>query len=532
MKEEIEEIILNPDPIRVMEGLRDTGYDFNTAIADIVDNSIAANATKINITAEIDPSGEINIYIADNGDGMDLNGLKNAMRYGSAQRDNPCSLGKFGLGLKTASTAFCRELSLVSKTKDSEYRKVQWDLDEIAKVNKWKLGTPSVESDEIELLEEVSQGISGTLVVWHKIDRLMKKYSNKATMDKAFQKLLDGLAFHIGCIFQRFIDKQNKNVKTVQIKINGVEVKSWDPFYVKESEIVGEETINVEMPDKTTATFKVTAYLLPRSTEFSSPEAEKNARISNDMQGFYVYRENRLIHFGDWLGMFTNEPHASLLRIDFSFDHTLDDAFNVDIKKSRITLYNEIYLYLKENFLPAPRRAAHDRYRKGKQQNSQTAGKNAHDASNASINEKASKLQNSKVEVIDKATGKAKISNKQGDFVGIITVKNEEKPGQCRVIPVSSITSNMLWEPTIVDGKHAVSINQSHKYYEKVYVPIIENKVLITGMDSLLWALSEAELSTYNNDTKEQYEDMRVQVSRILNKLVNDLPDPDFELKE
>ena len=86
----------------------------------------------------------------------------------------------------------------------------------------------------------------------------------------------------------------------------------------------------------------------------------------------------------------------------------------------------------------------------------------------------------------------------------------------------------MLWEPTIVDGNHAVSINQSHPYYIKVYAPVLQNHVLVEGMDALLWALSEAEMSTYNEDTKEQYEDMRVQVSRILKKLVNDLPDPDI----
>lgn len=97
---------LPPDPSRVAEGLRDTGYDFNTAISDIVDNSIAANATKIDITFNISPMNEISIYIADNGTGMDENGLKNAMKYGSKQRDEIKSLGKFGLGLKTASTAF------------------------------------------------------------------------------------------------------------------------------------------------------------------------------------------------------------------------------------------------------------------------------------------------------------------------------------------------------------------------------------------------------------------------------------------
>lgn len=97
---------LLPDPERIVNGLRDTGYNFNTAIADIVDNSIAANASKINIDVDMDPNMKIRVYIADNGCGMDLDGLKNAMKYGSKERSEKNSLGKFGLGLKTASTAF------------------------------------------------------------------------------------------------------------------------------------------------------------------------------------------------------------------------------------------------------------------------------------------------------------------------------------------------------------------------------------------------------------------------------------------
>ena len=151
------DIMLPPDPARVMEGLRDTGYDFNTAIADIIDNSIAAHATQIDILLEMDPQGEIFVYIADNGCGMDFEGLKNAMKYGSAERTEKASLGKFGLGLKTASTAFCRSLSVISKGSDLKVRKVQWDLDYISQTGQWNLRQPEINEDEMEYLEE-SQG--------------------------------------------------------------------------------------------------------------------------------------------------------------------------------------------------------------------------------------------------------------------------------------------------------------------------------------------------------------------------------------
>ena len=299
-----------------------------------------------------------------------------------------------------------------------------------------------------------------------------------------------------------------------------------DLKYGKGVKVDAKQNVKVQNGDKESS-FKLEAYLLPRVDEFSSPIAKKEARVSNDMEGFYVYRENRLIYFGSWLDMFVNDPHISLLRVNFSFDHTLDELFNVDIKKSRIILNEDIYEYIKETFMPAPRREAENLYRKGQTAQIKKNSAGAHDASNNNIDSKASSVEQSKVEVIDPTTDKVKISNSQGSFTGTIKILPITQPGQCRVIPVNSIESNMLWEPTIVDGKHAVSINQAHEYYSKVYAPVLDNHVLVTGMDALLWALSEAELSTYNEETKEQYYDMRVQVSRIIKKLVNDLPDPD-----
>ena len=106
--------VLLPDPARMIEGLRDTGYEFVTAVADIIDNSIAAEATLVDVRINMDYRGNVRVCIADNGIGMDRDDLLNAMKYGSQRRDNPASLGKFGLGLKTASTAFCRRLSVLN----------------------------------------------------------------------------------------------------------------------------------------------------------------------------------------------------------------------------------------------------------------------------------------------------------------------------------------------------------------------------------------------------------------------------------
>lgn len=525
-------ILLPPDPERVMEGLRDTGYNFNTAIADIVDNSISANANLIDILIQIDPAMRITVYIADDGYGMDFEGLKDAMKYGSKRRSDPSSLGKFGLGLKTASTAFCRCLSLVSRGEvDSTVRKVQWDLDYIANENSWKLRNPDPTNEEISILDATAKCNSGTLVIWEKIDRLLKNYTCRGNAQNALKKIQDSLIFHLSMVYQRFLDESDTRARNIIISLNGERVNAWDPFCFNEekTEKLADEHIEVEMPEDKKSEFTVKAYMLPRKEGFSSTAAASLARLSNDMQGFYVYRENRLIHYGDWLGMFTKEPHGTLLRVEFSFDHTLDTAFNVDIKKSRILLSEEIFGYLKDTFMPAPRRAADQRYRTGMGEKVKGKGEDAHAASNRNIEEKAGSVEEAKVKITNKAQNEVQVTNVNGTFNHKISIRSSEKPGQYRVIPVETIEDGMLWRPCIVDVKHAVEINQKHPYYQKIYYPVLEQNVMVTGMDALLWALAEAELSTFNNETRAQYEDMRVHVSRVLKKLIADLPDPEID---
>lgn len=531
LKNEENDIICPPDPERIVEGLRDTGYNFNTAVADIIDNSIAANATKVDILIDMNPLGEITVYVADNGDGMDMDGLVNAMTYGSKVRANLGSLGKFGLGLKTASTAFCRCLSVISRGDDGTIRKVQWDLDYVAQVHEWKLKKPVINLDEEDLLESTAGEGTGTLVIWEKVDRLLKNYSNKGNAKNALKKKINDLMFHIAMVYQRFLDDKDLRAANVSISVNGINIEPWDPFAVTEelTEMLAEDTVTVDMPDGTTSYFTMKAYMLPNKDSFSTPKAKNEAKISNDMQGFYVYRENRLIHFGDWLGMFTNEPHGSLLRVEFSFGHMLDDAFNVDIKKSRILPAEEIIDYIKTSFIPAPRRAAEERYRHGTASGvaKNSNKRDAHAESNRNIDEKAKKVEAAKITITNH--DEVQIENQNGTFSHKIKIISSPKPGQIRVIPTEGLEHGQLWEPCIVDGKHAVQINQTHPYYQKVYAPVLAQNVMVTGMDALLWALAEAEHKTYNEEVKEQYEDMRIAVSRILKTLVADLPDPEDE---
>jgi hypothetical protein len=526
----VETVIVPPDPERIVEGLRDTGYEFVTAVADIIDNSIAADAKSVDVSIRMDLRGDIRIAIVDDGCGMTREELVDAMKYGSKRRTDPSSLGKFGLGLKTASTAFCRRLSVTSrKDGDSPALRATWDLNHIATKGNWELLISQADPDDLSLLERFAKAKSGTVVTWEKVDRLLSRNydppGGKAAQ-KGLQKTIDDLREHVAMVYQRFLDPADSRARSLRIAINEQFVKAWDPFAAGESELVADQTVPVEMSKGANAEFTVRAFVLPRKEEFGDAARAANAKISNDRQGIYIYRENRLIHDADWLGMFQKEPHLSLLRVEFSFNHKLDDAFHIDIKKSQIILNEDLWTFLKETFLPSPRRAAEQRSRKGQRRQIAAGAAGAHDSSNAAIADKAAGLDTTRVTVIDASSGQVEIENAQGRTTLKLKVGSARKPGEVYVQAVDSIDDGLLWEPALLDGKKAVRINTGHPYYHKVYVPNLASGVTIQGMDSLLWALSLAELSTLNQSTKQYFEELRFEVARLLRRLVEDMPEP------
>lgn len=527
---DIESIESVPDPGRTIEGLRDTGYSFETAVADLVDNSIAAGAKKVSVRVEQDYRGHVQLSIADDGCGMDRNGLLLAMKYGSPKRPEPASLGKYGLGLKTASTAFCRRLSLISRAKgDAPALMATWDLDHVVESERW-LVQLSDEPDEEALkhLDELAHGAPGTVVLWNKVDRLLRDYQDPTGSHarRALRKRCRDLSEHIAMIYQRFLDKSDNRARNVEIRLNEEPVTPWDPFQKNLSELVADEPVEVE---GTGAEFRVRAYILPRREEFPNDKLAKEARLSSNMQGLYIYREERLIHEADWLGMFQKEPHSTLLRVEFSFDHKLDDAFHLDIKKSQIVLNDELWNWLKDQFLTAPRREANRRYRQGRKKDIADKAKSAHDASNNSIRNKEAEVGGVEVNISNPNTGEVTVKNERGQFKMKLKISSAARPGEVFVQPADDVDDGLLFEPAMIEQHKAVRINTQHPYYHKVYVPNLSSSVTVQGMDSLLWALCVAELSSTTDKTAEAFKDMRYEVTRILRKLVESLPEPETD---
>ncbi|WP_421681343.1 ATP-binding protein [Stenotrophomonas bentonitica] len=521
-----------PDPSRLIFGLRDTGYDFNTAAADIIDNSIAAGSTEVNIQVELERDGRKFVYFGDNGSGMDEAQLFNAMRYGAPKRSNIKSLGKFGLGLKTASSSICLKFTIVTKaSSETSLTKLAWDLEHVQSNNAWEMLKEPVTQDDEQRFNDLC-GDHGTLLIWSKCDRLLSKdyeQAGGAQERRAVTSRVEKLRDHISMIFHRYLDASNPEYADVAISVNGQWVKPWDPFFTERSEQVLPEhaqRISVQLEDGTTHEARMRAWILPHSKELNEEENER-ARISSRAQGFYIHREGRIIHHGGWLGVFrSDDPHYSLLRVEFDFDHNLDEAFKIDVKKSRILFDPALEEFLKAQLTPFWKEAD-KRYRRKDKAIAAGLTMN-HQSANRTI--ATTNAQTAAVASVDTSTQTATVNNNRGQGIKLhIPVESNVNPKSVYVETVDDITSGHVWEPAMRSPGQAghsvgVRVNKHHDFFQKIYLRAASQGYTLDGIDYLLWAFAAAEINNSNPELTPVFEDLRDEISMNLKKLLRDTP--------
>jgi Histidine kinase-, DNA gyrase B-, and HSP90-like ATPase len=522
---------LPPDPARVIEGLRDTGYSFTTSIADIVDNSIEAGASRIGINIATDLLNQPVVTIVDNGCGMNQDELVAAMQYGSA-RNAVRRLSKFGLGLKTASTAFSRRLLVTSRSVDMVESAAAWDLDIIVERGEWLLEQLEPEALDTDFLNAISPNSSGTVVRWEKIDRLLSERAANGSPKKiqnAMDRQVDALHEHLGLVFQRYLQLWNGR-QPIEMTINDKVVVPIDPFcnFEPNTQKLIDMTKGTMLPSGGQSSFEIRGYVIPPKGGYTSPDNQADARISNETQGIYVYREDRLIHGPDWMRFVKQEPHFSLARIEFSFGQELDEAFNVDIKKSRIELSETIADYIKDKVMPPIRSAANDIYRGARAKDVGTASKGLHDSSNSVLASKGQDIQGVSIESIDLNSGVAVIQNPTGMITIDIGKEENEEQSALWIRTTDSIDDGLLWKPTVTAEHVAVELNTSHLFYERVYMPS-RNSNVVQSFDYLLWALANAELYVTSDTHRKVFLELRYEASKRLRALADELPEVKIE---
>jgi len=326
-----------PPADALSESLRGIGYSAETAIADIIDNSITAKAMNVFVHVALAASSPY-ITILDDGEGMGEAALRESMRLGSQNPLLPrekTDLGRFGLGLKTASFSQARSLTVASMRKGEAVSVRRWDLDVLAESEgQWRLlkSAPNGAEEHIEWLEKFD---SGTLVLWNKLDRVRPRRSGSEGGSKS-RLLLEQLEHHLAMVFHRYLNGSQPRLK---LYVNAARIRPWDPFLSSHAACrpSPEETIGVG-----SSRIRVKGFVLPNRDMLDDDcEYELAGGIDGWLtsQGFYIYRNDRLLVAGGWLGLGMSRPWVrdethKLARIRIDLPNSEDAAWQIDVKKS------------------------------------------------------------------------------------------------------------------------------------------------------------------------------------------------------
>jgi hypothetical protein len=371
---EFEEAI--PDAARMIGNLRDLDYTFETAIADLIDNSITANAHNVEIIVNFEGANS-SVVVLDDGSGMTDEIHKDAMRLGSITRSYGSSdLGKYGLGLKLASISQGKKLTVATKSNESpEILVRRIDVDEILVSNSWK----HVKKLDPNILPEnviaaLSKG-TGTAVIIENLDRVFLVNDPSGDyINKRLLELVENTERHLAMVFHRYLDPTFIGVNKVSMKICGNRIQAWDPFCKSEPGTVSLEESQIDFKGNI---IYWKSYVVPSKREFSNDGAWSLAggiKGWNEQQGFYLYRANRLISSGGWLGLRKRDEHTKLARVSLDFPSDLDEEFKLNISKMKIQLPSALKKQIEPLMLQVIREAD-QRYRTSASKSKPPTGK-------------------------------------------------------------------------------------------------------------------------------------------------------------
>lgn len=322
-----------PEASALVESLRGLGYSTETALADLIDNSISAKASRIDIDAQWQDGAPV-LAILDDGEGMEEARLAAALKFGgegpSAVRELS-DLGRFGMGLKTASLSQCRRMTVVSR-REGVNAALVLDIDVIA-TSGWVALIPETLPDH-PLMTKLEGQSQGTLVLWEQMDAR----SGLTGLDReAFFLRLSEIRAHLSMVFHRFL---SGDARKLAIAVNERLLKPWDPFQRQYTETRPTGTVNLRLAGKR---ITVRPFVLPHRDRFANDTEYLAAGGPGGWgarQGFYIYRGDRLLVAGSWLGLggsraWTREESSRLARIEVDLPTDLDDEWRIDVRKSQ-----------------------------------------------------------------------------------------------------------------------------------------------------------------------------------------------------
>jgi hypothetical protein len=326
--------VLRPDPAGTIQSLSSLGYTPEAAVADLVDNSVAAGAGTVHIDTVWRGGGAAWVTLRDDGGGMDLPTLLRGLTVGGRGHDQRAAtdLGRFGMGLKTASFSQARQLVVASRPDRGAWNVRTWDIDHVLEVGDWELlhGCPPDARDILASSTAAVQG-AGTVVLWRRLTRLAaaEAQARDEWAMQEFYRNVNQIERHLGMVFHRYLGGRKPKLRIV---LNGQPVPGWDPF------LTGHRFVEPLAAETPLPGVQVQGFVLPHRSRLTEQEylAGAGPRGWIEQQGFYVYRRDRLIVAGDWLhsGDFRKDERHTLARVAVELPPDQDLVWSLDVKKS------------------------------------------------------------------------------------------------------------------------------------------------------------------------------------------------------
>jgi len=537
-----------PAASRTLKALSDLGYNMSSAVADIIDNSISkGKANNIWFYFDSDDENKFRIRIIDDGIGMTKDELEEAMRLGSSDENYESGdLSKYGMGMKTASLSQAEELTVISMHSKQKPTGFKWDMHHIKKENKWEIF--SYDENNIKELKSkldlnrvfkkhLSVSDSWTVVCWDDLKKFQKdfdSYQSSVTAENFYHRKFDSLEKYTRLVFHRFLKPDNR-VKNVNIYFNNIKIEPLNPFCLDEKntiEYVLKDAVANYSLDQNIPPVKISAYILPTNPKkpgefnFSSIEAWEEAKgvLSwNDAQGYYVYRNDRLINFGGWFYTKGKDEHDKLARASIDLTDEHDELFTLDIKKTRVQFPETLKIHLKDKVNKGFIKAAKKRY-------SGTNKKTEQPMNSIRSKRSKNKISTFSKSLVDIDNIGVRHNNNQQELVisnpfgGKITddlTYQMLEAGQ-KIISDSFGEDTYLWKMVPnPDNEFQVLVNTDHPFYDLVYNSE-KNKKTTAVMDAFLFAMSFIELKCISDENEHLFNQMREVGSQVLKRFVEE----------
>jgi Histidine kinase-, DNA gyrase B-, and HSP90-like ATPase len=508
----------SPNPAKLIEALRHLGYDNYTAISDLIDNCWDANAKNVRVLTRSAGTGH-EIIIADDGAGMSREVLAEAIKLGSmVDKDIATDLGKFGMGLVTASLSIARQTIVLTKTENGELLKAISDVDEVVRTNQFVSHLDKASTQDATFFKEMLENSkSGTIVILRKCDNLQDK--NASQFGKTLGK-------HIARIFREFMVSDERCLYVNGVKLERIDPLKWDntetDHFCDEPLEVKHETENGPITD----TIRIKLAIVTENPATGQKEKDLSMRS----QGFYVMRNHREICEAESLGFFVKHNSLNRFRGEIHFSGVLDDFMGVSFTKNGVRLGQSARDQL-ERFLKGQIETIRKRLQKKQRIEVPEDVTEVHQGAEKEIHKKSKLLltpESVAPEPSERKTetghetkhGKKEVSESQKDQKPSELKEAYGFATSCRFEAMAMGEGGVIYEPEQVGKTIIVRWNSDHPFYKRFVLDNIQDKGMLAAADYLVYSLACAELMYSKDDDNELVQNFKAAISANLRVLL------------